>query len=151
MQQQTLPRAMVVDDEVMILMEACDILQGFGFDCLDALHAQEAITALERHADEVTLLFSDAQMPGPIDGFALARHVDQHWPWIEIVLASGVVLPGEGELPDRATFLTKPFNRHTVREHLDTMLPDGKKPEPLRREARNAEVLRASVPNGSAS
>ena len=67
--------------------------------------------------DDVTLLFSDVEMPGDTDGFALAHYVAEHWPWIEIVIASGNVKPGPGDMPDKATFIGKPFNDRMVHRH----------------------------------
>ena len=77
------------------------------------------------------MLFSDVDMPGKTNGFALARYVAEKWPAIEIVIASGHVLPKPGEMPEKATFIAKPFNKHMVHEHLRNMLPDNKLPEPL--------------------
>ncbi|WP_235518099.1 hypothetical protein [Sphingomonas sp. Leaf208] len=79
------------------------------------------------------LLFSDVDMPGETNGFALARHVAENWPAIEIVIASGHVLPKPGEMPEKATFISKPFNKQMVHGHLRNMLPDSKLPEPLKK------------------
>ena len=65
------------------------ILEDAGFRCHEAMDGDTAIVLLEEQADNTILLFSDVEMPGSINGFALARHVAQHWPWIEIVIASG--------------------------------------------------------------
>jgi DNA-binding NtrC family response regulator len=132
METSTVRYALVVDDDAMILMHACDILEDAGFRCRQAESGDEAIGLLNQHAESVVLLFSDVDMPGDTNGFALARHVDEHWPHIEIVIASGRVSPDVGDLPEKATFLSKPFNQHTVRSHLQETLPDGKKPEPLK-------------------
>jgi CheY-like chemotaxis protein len=91
-----------------------------------------AIVLLEEQADNTILLFSDVEMPGSINGFALARHVAQHWPWIEIVIASGNIRPNPGDMPEKATFIPKPFSAAIVHEHLRRTLPDGKKPAPLK-------------------
>ena len=88
---------------------------------------------LGQHGEHVVLLFSDVDMPGSIDGFGLAHHVADHWPHIEIVMASGHVLPQAGAMPQKATFITKPFSRLTVIDHLQETLPEGKKPAPLKR------------------
>jgi DNA-binding NtrC family response regulator len=87
---------------------------------------------LAEHADHVTLLFSDVEMPGDTNGFALAPHVDEHWPWIEIVIASGHLQPGPGDMPEKASFLRKPFTMTMVHDHLRDTLPDGKRPEQLK-------------------
>lgn len=49
------------------------------------------------------------------------------------MIASGVVEPREGDMPEKATFIPKPFTAEMVLMHLQTTLPDGKKPEPLKR------------------
>jgi len=80
------------------------------------------------HADNVTLLFSDVEMPGEINKFALARYVAEHWPWIEIVIASGRAEQRVGHMPDKATFLRKPFNDRMIPDPLRRTLPDQKMP-----------------------
>lgn len=132
----SIPYALAVDDEPFILMHACDILADAGFRCLDATSADEALARLEERADDVTLLFTDVQMPGSKNGFALAREVAHRWPHISIVVASGALQPDPGELPDGAVFLTKPFNADTVYAYLQEILPDGQQPEPLKHLAR---------------
>ncbi len=127
----TVPFALVVDDDPLILMDTTVILEDAGFRVHEAMDGNEATTILAEHWESIILLFSDVDMPGDMNGFDLARHADHHWPHIEIVIASGHVLPAEGDMPDRATFISKPFNKRTVHEHLATMLPKEKKPEPL--------------------
>jgi hypothetical protein len=83
-------------------------------------------------ADGVTLLFSDVAMPGDSDGFARTHYVAEYWPWIEIVIASGNIRPNPGDMPEKATFIPKPFSAAIVHEHLRRTLPDGKKPAPLK-------------------
>lgn len=129
----TNPYALVVDDDPLIQMDACDILEDAGFRCYSADVAHDAVALLVDRAETVTLLFSDVEMPSAMDGFALARHVDAHWPHSEIVIASGRINPQAGDMPEKATFLGKPFNARMAHDHLREKLPDGKKPEPLKK------------------
>ena len=129
----TVPYALVVDDDPLIRFHACEILEEAGFRSHEADTGDEAICLLNDHATNVILLFSDVEMPGKTDGFALARHVDATWPHIEIVIASGRLVPQPGQMPFKATFLRKPFNNQMVLSHLRKTLPHGKKPEPLKR------------------
>ncbi len=133
MTKSTDPYALVVDDDPIILMDACGILEDAGFRFFEAGDGDQAKALLKDYAESVTLLFSDVEMPGATDGFALARYVAEHWPWIEIVIASGRLKPEPGQMPAKATFLSKPFNHAMVHDHLRRTLPDGKKPEPLKR------------------
>lgn len=127
----TVPFALVVDDDPLILMDTTIILEDAGFRVHEAMDGDEAKGVLAEHWESIVLLFSDVDMPGSTNGFSLARHVDDQWPHIEIVIASWHVLPEEGDMPSRATFISKPFNARMVHEHLAKTLPDEKKPEPL--------------------
>lgn len=129
----TIPYAMVVDDDALILMHACDILETAGFRFYEAGNGDEAKSLLAGVAENVTLLFSDVEMPGDTNGFALARHVAEHWPWIEIVIVSGNAEPSPDDMPAKATFIRKPFTNETVHNHLRETLPDQKKPVQLLR------------------
>jgi CheY-like chemotaxis protein len=126
------PYALVVDDDDHVRMLACDILEDAGFRTLDAATGDDAIGILREHGDEIVLLFSDVEMPGRLDGFALARETARLWPGISIVVASGRRSPEPGEMPEHARFLSKPFSAQMVYDHLKEILPDGRKPEPLR-------------------
>ncbi|WP_010219280.1 response regulator [Sphingomonas sp. PAMC 26621] len=129
----TVPYALVVDDDPLIMMDTTSILEDAGFRFHEAMDGDDAKLVLAEHWENIILLFSDVDMPGKTNGFALARHVAEHWPAIEIVIASGHVLPRAGEMPEKATFISKPFNRRMIHEHLRKTLPDNKLPEPLKK------------------
>jgi CheY-like chemotaxis protein len=128
------PYALVADDDAMIRMDAADILQEAGFRVHEACGYDEALAILKQAADSIQLLFTDVQMPpGHLNGFHLARECAEHWPHVSILVASGMIEPKEGELPEGAVFVRKPFSSDVVYEHLLEILPDGAKPEPLKR------------------
>jgi CheY-like chemotaxis protein len=83
----TVPRALVVDDDALIRMDAADILIDAGFRPYEASGADDAITILEDSAGQIQLLLTDVQMPGGRDGFALARDCAYRWPHIEMLVA----------------------------------------------------------------
>ena len=114
-----------------------DILEEAGFRVLEAEHGDEAYELLKARHPDVTLLFTDVQMPGTLDGFALARKVALSWPHISLVVASGHVRPEPGIMPDKAKFIAKPFSVEVVHSHLQELLPETEKPEPLQRAAKD--------------
>lgn len=128
----TLPFALVVDDDTLILMNASDILSDAGFRTLEASDGDRAKEIIDSKGESIVLLFTDVQMPGSTDGFGLARYVTEHWPDIEIIVASGNVKPRPGDMPEKASFISKPFSADLIHAHLRETLPDGKKPEPLK-------------------
>ena len=92
---------LVVEDEPLLRMHAVDIVEDAGFVAIEARDADEAIAILEKRAD-VTLLFTDIQMPGSMDGLKLAHAVRDRWPPIKIVVVSGQMQLTQNDLPATA-------------------------------------------------
>jgi CheY-like chemotaxis protein len=132
MADETVPFALVVEDDAIVRMDVVEILQNAGFRSLDAADPSEALELLEARGDSIVLLFTDVEMPGEMNGLGLAREVALRWPETSIVVASGRHVPGPGELPDGAAFIRKPFTAELVYNRLQELLPDGAKPEPLK-------------------
>ncbi len=125
------PFAVVVEDEMLIRFDAAGILAEAGFRTLDAQTADEAIPLIVENETEVGLLFTDVDMPGSMNGFALARHVAEMWPGIGILVVSGRVEPGPGELPEGAVFISKPFSPQTIHDRINALLPRGQRPRTI--------------------
>lgn len=103
------PVILIVEDEVLIRLHAAEIVQDAGFDVIEASNADEAIAILEARRD-ITVLFTDIQMPGSMDGLKLAAAVKGRWPPIKIVATSGLVNVGPDDLPEGGRFLPKPYD-----------------------------------------
>ena len=78
------PVVLIVEDELLLRMNAVDMVGAAGFEVVAAANADEAIEILETRRD-VTVVFTDIQMPGSMDGLKLARAVRGRWPPIKIV------------------------------------------------------------------
>jgi len=111
---------LVVEDEWIVRLFACDLLEQAGFKVLEAGGADEALEALEAHP-EVRGLFTDVNMPGSMDGLALARHVQAHNPQIVTLVVSGRGPPEPGELPANASFMAKPYEAQEMVSRLRRM------------------------------
>lgn len=112
------PAVLVVEDEVLVRFELVDTLEEAGYLIHQASNAAEAISILEAHP-EIRVVFTDIQMPGDMDGLALAHFVRKRWPPTIIVVSSGRVQPGPGEMPDQVPFLAKPYGERRLRTVLD--------------------------------
>lgn len=119
---------LLVEDEALVRMLASDILiADGGYRVIEAVNADEALTLLEvRH--DVRLLFTDVDMPGSLNGFALARIVDLRWPEIGTIVTSGRIWPGLGDLPKGARFLRKPYAPSALIKMVQEMLGEVAKP-----------------------
>ena len=115
---------LVVEDEMVLRMRAVDIVEDAGFTAVEAANADQAIAILETRSD-ISLLFSDIQMPGTLDGLALACAVHERWPHIKIILVSGQVNPtGDGK-PKDSRFFGKPIDSQQMIAELQDMIGKG--------------------------
>ena len=103
------PVVLVVEDEFLLRIDAVDMIAAAGFEVVQAGNADEAIEILESRRD-ITVVFTDIQMPGSMDGLKLARAVRGRWPPIKIIATSGHANVGETDLPAGGRFLPKPYS-----------------------------------------
>ena len=99
---------LVVDDEPLIRMTAADMLADAGWPAIEAADAAEALEKLAAHP-EVSVLFTDINMPGEMDGLDLARRVHELRPDVHLVITSGKMRPARDELPGEGRFIGKPY------------------------------------------
>ena len=103
------PVVLIVEDEFLIRLQAAQIVSKAEFDVVEASSADEAISILEARSD-ITILFTDIQMPGSMDGLKLAAAVKGRWPPIKIVATSGLVNVRPEDLPEGGRFISKPYD-----------------------------------------
>ena len=111
------PVVLVVEDDILLRMDAADMVREAGFEAVEAGNADEAIEILERRFD-IAVVFTDIQMPGSMDGLKLAAAVRDRWPPIKIITASGRVHVGDDDIPSGSRFLPKPYSGREVAAHL---------------------------------
>jgi CheY-like chemotaxis protein len=109
--------AVVAEDEELIRIIAIDILVDAGFTVLEAEHAEGALVHLHAKPEAIHLLFTDINMPGDMDGLALAHHAYGSWPWIAMLIASARPSPAQHEMPAGSRFLSKPYDAASVTKH----------------------------------
>ena len=117
------PVVLIVEDEFLLRMDAAEIIAAAGFEVLEAGNADEAIEILEARRD-ITVVFTDIQMPGSMDGLKLARAVRGRWPPIKIVATSGRLDVAEQDLPEGGRFLPKPYSPVQVKGVLRELTAD---------------------------
>jgi two-component sensor histidine kinase/CheY-like chemotaxis protein len=118
------PNVLVVEDEMILRMRAIDIVEDAGFNPVEAVNADQAISILESRSD-ISLLFTDIQMPGSIDGLKLAHAVHERWPSVKIILVSGQVKPSDTERPAGSRFFGKPLGVEQMVAELQGMVGEG--------------------------
>lgn len=119
-----IPNVLIVEDEMLLRMRAVDIVEDAGFRSVEAVNADEAISILESRSD-ISLLFTDIQMPGSMDGLKLAHAVHDRWPSVKIILVSGQVKPTDAERPANSRFFGKPLGVEQMIAELQAMVGTG--------------------------
>lgn len=117
----TTPVVLVVEDEMVLRMRAVDIVTDAGFTAVEATSADQALEILEKRND-ISLIFSDIQMPGKLDGLKLAHEANARWPHIKIILVSGKVELTERDKPYLSLFFPKPLEISQMVQEIRTMI-----------------------------
>ena len=118
------PIVLVVEDEMVLRMRAVDIVEDAGFVPIEAVSADQAIQILESRND-ISLLFTDIQMPGSMDGLELAHAVHTRWPHIKIILVSGQIAVSDADKPGDSKFFPKPLEIKQMILELQKMIGKG--------------------------
>lgn len=111
----------VVEDDLLLRMIAVETLMEAGLAILEAGNAAEALVHLEARAEAVSALLTDVEMPGKMDGVALAHHAFSRWPWIALMITSGRNLAPAATLPFGSRFFAKPYDPADLVAHIRTL------------------------------
>jgi CheY-like chemotaxis protein len=107
------PIILIVEDDFLIRMGAVEMIKTAGFAIVEAANADEAMEILEVRLD-ITVVFTDIQMPGSMDGLKLAAAIRGRWPPIKIIATSGMVNVRKIDLPEGGLFLPKPYSSDEI-------------------------------------
>lgn len=112
---------LVVEDEYQIRIDTASSLETEGFVVFEAENAAEAIHCLELH-NEIRLIFTDVNMPGSMDGLALAHYVRGRWPPVKIIVTSGYARLRDDDLPKGALFVEKPYYSKNIANKMSQLI-----------------------------
>ncbi len=116
---------LVVEDNDRVRRLTVARLSALGYHTIEAIHGPAAVETLAAHPD-VELVFTDLVMPGGMTGYEVARHVQETYPGIKVLLTSGYAeeLMNGDKLSERGLkLLRKPYRQaaltDAIREALD--------------------------------
>ena len=114
---------LIVEDSGDLRWCAAEYLRICGFEVVETQNAGDALAAIEGGL-HVDLVFTDINMPGAMDGAALARWLAVNRPLLPIILTSGDSRPDLERATPRRRFVRKPYSldalEHDVRELVGT-------------------------------
>ena len=117
-QEEAPPSVLVVEDDFLVRAVAVAHLEESGFSIVEAQTADEAMVIL-RDDRSIAAVFSDVQMPGNMDGIALAQWLARACPNVKVLLTSGRLDP------DKSVgwrFIAKPYSLEEMERELRNIL-----------------------------
>jgi len=115
---------LIVEDEALVRIDISEHLAAEGYEVVEAVDAEHAFEVLEARSD-VTVLITDIDMPGLLDGLMLAKFAAERWPHVKMLVISGQRQAELSDLPDGAKFLSKPVDLDALNSALLDLVPKG--------------------------
>ncbi len=116
-------KVLIVEDEFLIRLILAEALTDAGYDVEQASNGDEAASAVVGE-EPLSLLVTDIQMPGSLDGGGLARFLRQSYPDLPVVYTSG--RPANkcslGPLGRKDLFIRKPYTPSQVVDAIGCLL-----------------------------
>ncbi len=128
---------LLVDDEADVLATAREMLEGQGYEILDALNAEEAVRVAAAHGGPIHLLLTDIVMPGA-SGQDLAQLLGLQRPDLRVLfMSSFAIIKGQRQFAETesglelgAPIILKPFTFERLMEKVQEVLA-AKPPSPF--------------------
>jgi CheY-like chemotaxis protein len=99
--------ALVVEDDPMQREMICVLLEESEYNVIQCESAEAAELVIDKVGGCLSLLMTDVNLAGRMNGVELARIAKERNPLLDVVVTSGRPLPGP--LPDGAKFWEKPW------------------------------------------
>ena len=114
----TATTVLLIEDEPLIRMGTSAMLEDGGYIVLEAGNAAEAQAILADHP-EISIVVTDVQMPGAMDGLALTSILSRDYSHIRVLITSGRTGLQEARQHGAANYLSKPYTASAIQHALD--------------------------------
>jgi DNA-binding NtrC family response regulator len=116
---------LIVEDEQSLLRAFAVAFERIGYEVLTASDVPSALEQWQARKDDISMIVSDVQMPGPpIE--VLVAEVKRHHPPVPILLMSGDLRGTEQRIADLMSsvsgFVPKPLRIQALRSEVERML-----------------------------
>ncbi|PZN94052.1 MAG: hybrid sensor histidine kinase/response regulator, partial [Hyphomicrobiales bacterium] len=111
---------LLVEDDVLIRMNAIEMVVDLGHVGFEAASGEEALKILE--ANHIDVLIADIGLPG-ISGTSLVSQVKARWPSVRVAIASGFAAPDDGGrdgVGADAIWIVKPYHMGDLRRAIQS-------------------------------
>lgn len=109
---------LIVEAEALVRFDMIAFFEEREWRVYEAEDADQAIDILDERSD-IRVVLIDAMVSGRMDGLKLAHYVRERFPPTLLFVVSGNAPVPQDALPQRATFLPKPFDLHRVMRQIE--------------------------------
>jgi CheY-like chemotaxis protein len=106
------PTALVVENDEMQRTHVSTLLEESEMKVIQCESAEAAVYVLDQSGGCLSIIFTDVELAGIMDGIELAHIARQRFPDLHIIVTSGT--PRIRRLPDGTTFMAKPWSATDV-------------------------------------
>jgi DNA-binding NtrC family response regulator len=116
---------LLVESEILVRAVLAEYLRQCGYQVVEAVNGEEALLVLQSPI-EISVVLSAVEMPGSIDGFALATWVRRHRTDVRVILAGNPrrAADAAGDLCQSGPLLSKPYEPQAVVERIRRLLAE---------------------------
>ena len=101
------PIALVVEDDDLLREMVATLLEECEMGVIQCESAEAALQVLERMGGCISMMFTDVNLAGTLDGIDLAHFAKHRFPAMNVVVTSGAIRTKR--LPEGALFMPKPW------------------------------------------
>jgi two-component system, response regulator PdtaR len=112
---------LLIEDEAIIRMGTCAMLEDGGFRVLEAANADEAHGLIAAHP-EIVAVITDVQMPGSMDGLEFVTILSREYAHIPVIITSGRTGREEARDHGAAIYVSKPYTAKAIHEALNNLI-----------------------------
>ena len=115
---------LVVEDDVLVRLVIAGYLRDCGYRVFEAANGDEAIKLLERDEAGVSVVLTDVEMPGQLDGFDLAHWIRRERPQVEVLMAGTPARAADaaGDLCEEGPHRAKPYEPSLALDRIRRLL-----------------------------
>lgn len=110
-------KVLIAEDDELLRLIAEEVVEQLELDVVSFETADEAMTYMRSHPDDVSIVVTDYNMPGELDGWEFAKLICKKWPDVPIILTTGSAGESEGNI----RFLQKPWQIGQLTDLLRSM------------------------------
>ncbi len=109
---------------MLIRMAIAAYLRDCGYRVIEAASSDEALIVLQQHPVMIDVLFSDVEVAGSLDAFALGQWSRKNRPQTKIVMAGSPTSASlaAGKLCEEGPQLAKPYEPQAVEDYIRRLL-----------------------------